>query len=69
MSTTYAPERVSPQAWAEFFAGMPHGSELASVVVRVATPAEVSALCGEVALGCFAARELVMPGEPFEEDA
>ena len=28
VSTTYAPEQVTPQRWAEFFAGMPHGNEL-----------------------------------------
>jgi hypothetical protein len=66
VSTTYTPERVAPQRWADFFSGLPHGSELASVVVRVATPAEVRALCGEYALGCYSARELVMPGELFE---
>jgi hypothetical protein len=66
VSTTYAPEQVAPPRWAEFFAGVPHGSELASVVVRVAPPAEVAQLCGEGALGCYSARELVMPGEPYD---
>ena len=65
VSATYAPEQVVPQQWAEFFAGSPHGSELAGVVVRVATPSEVAGLCGADALGCYDGRELVMPGEPF----
>lgn len=66
VSTTYPPEQVTPQGWADFFAGMPHGSELRSVVVRVATPAEVIGACGDGALGCYSAGELVMPGEPFD---
>jgi hypothetical protein len=64
VSTTYSAEQVAPQAWAEFFAGLPHGSELAAVVVRVAPPAEVATLCGASSLGCYFGRELVMPGEP-----
>jgi len=66
VSSTYSPEQVVPQQWAEFFAGIPHGSELGSVVVRIATPDEVAALCSEEALGCYDARELVMPGEPYD---
>lgn len=66
VSATYAAEQVRPQAWAEFFAALLHGSELASVVVRVAPPAEVATLCGDGALGCYGARELVMPGETVD---
>ena len=66
VSTTYSPEQVAPQAWAEFFAGLPHGSELASVVVRIAPPAEVTTLCGESALGCYRVNELIVPGEPVD---
>jgi hypothetical protein len=69
VSTSYAAERVAPQAWAEFFAGLPHGRELASLVVRIAPPAEVATLCGDQAVGCYGARELVMPGEPFQGTA
>ena len=46
-SSTYAAGEVVPQQWAEFFAGIPHGSELGSVVVRIATPGEVAGLCGD----------------------
>ena len=66
VSSTYTPEQVVPQQWAEFFAGIPHGSELGSVVVRIAPPDEVAALCGGDALGCYDARELVMPGSPYD---
>src|SRR4029079_19634743 len=65
-SSTYAADEVVPQQWAEFFAGIPHGSELSSVVIRIATPGEVAELCGPEALGCYDARELVMPGESYD---
>ena len=65
-SSTYAAGEVVPQRWAEFFAGIPHGSELGSLVVRIATPGEVAGLCSTEALGCYNARELVMPGEPYD---
>jgi hypothetical protein len=66
VSASYPPEQAPAQKWAEFFAGLPHGIELASVVVRVATPGEVTQLCGGAALGCYGAHELIMPGEPFD---
>lgn len=65
ISDSYAPEAVSAQAWADFFAGLLHGDELGRVTVRIATPAEVGALCGPNALGCYQAGLLVMPGETW----
>lgn len=65
VSDTYAPEAVSGQAWAEFFAGLVHGSELSAVTVRIGTPAEVAAACGSDAVGCYSGGLLVMPGEQF----
>jgi hypothetical protein len=56
---------VSAQRWAEFFAGLVHGRELATVTVRVAPPTEVAAACGGDALGCYAGGLLVLPGEQF----
>jgi hypothetical protein len=64
VSDTYAPEQVSPQVWADFFAGLPHGKELSSVTVRVAPIAEVATLCGSGdAAGCYRSNEIVMNGE------
>jgi hypothetical protein len=64
VSDTYAPEQVSPQVWADFFAGLPHGKELSSVIVRVAPIAEVATLCGSGdAAGCYRSNEIVMNGE------
>jgi len=65
VSETYPPDAVSGQAWAEFFGGLVHGSELATVTVRVAPPAEVTAVCGNDAIGCYGGRLLVIPGEQF----
>lgn len=65
VSDSYSPEAVSPQAWADFFAGLLHGDELARVTVRIATPAEVGELCGPYASGCYAGGLLVMPGETW----
>ena len=65
VSDTYAPEAVSGQAWAEFFGGLVHGGELSGVTVRIATPPEVAAVCGDDALGCYSGGLLVMPGEQF----
>jgi hypothetical protein len=62
ISDTYAPEAVSAQAWADFFAGLVHADELASVVVRIAPLEEVQQICGPDALGCYGGGVIVMPG-------
>ena len=46
ISDAYAPEAVSPQRWADFFAALVHGDELGRVTVRIGTPAEVGRVCG-----------------------
>src|SRR4029079_13414445 len=46
VSDSYPPEQVAPQTWADFFAGLPHGRELASVSVRIAPLAEIAEMCG-----------------------
>ncbi len=64
VSDTYAPEQVSQQVWADFFAGLPHGKELSSVTVRIAPIAEVATLCGSGdADGCYNSSEIVMNGD------
>ncbi len=63
VSDAYPPEQVSPQSWADFFAALPHGRELSSVVVQVAPAAEVAELCGADAQGCYGGGELVLLGE------
>ena len=66
VSASYPPEQVSEQAWAEFFAALPHGAELALATIRIAPPAEVQQLCGADVQGCYAGDELVVPGEPAD---
>jgi hypothetical protein len=64
ISDSYPPEAVSAQLWADFFAGLVHGSELAGLNVRIAPPDEVSLLCASaLALGCYSGGLLVVPGE------
>jgi hypothetical protein len=63
VSDTYPEDQVLPQTWAEFFAALPHGRELASVLVRIAPLAEVELICGAGALGCYRGGELVVTGE------
>lgn len=59
-------DAVSVEGWAEFFAGLVHGSELSTVVVRVTAAAELEELCGRDALGCYAGGQLVIAGEPVD---
>ena len=63
VSDAYPPEAVSAQAWADFFAGLVHGRELASVTVRIGSPLDVLVECGAEALACYDAGILVLPGE------
>jgi hypothetical protein len=64
VSDSYPLEQVPPQAWADFFAGLPHGAELSRLVVRIAAPDEVAEVCGDGALACYGRDRLFMPGEP-----
>ena len=67
VSDSYTPDQNPPQQWADFFAGLIHGSELTSLTAYVATPAEVQELCrsGE-ALGCYGSNRLRVSGETFD---
>ncbi len=64
ISDGYTPEQVSQQTWADFFAGLIHGSELARLVAYVVTPTEVQQMCGLEALACAGGGRIVVPGEP-----
>jgi hypothetical protein len=66
VSAAYA-DPAAPQRWADYFASLVHGGELALVHVYVAPPAEVAGLCGgDDVLGCYGADRIVMPGEPVD---
>jgi hypothetical protein len=64
-SPAYTVDQAANQRWAEFVAGLLHGSELASVTVYLATPSEVSALCGgnPDVRGCYSAGRIIGLGE------
>jgi hypothetical protein len=65
VSSSYPQDGTLARGWADFFAGLVHGEELARVAVYVATPAEVESECGgESVLGCYGGGRLVVPGEP-----
>jgi len=55
------------QQWADFVAGLIHGSELGLLTAYIATPAEVASLCyGDDILGCYQANMLVAIGDPVD---
>jgi len=77
VSARYAKRALLGRSWANFFAGLIHGPEIARVVVYVAPPDEVSDSCGEESDACYSAQDnlLVIPGDtpasgaPVEEIA
>ncbi len=58
-------------AWRQFFAALPHGSELDSLTVVLGSPAEVTARCGSGADGCYRGllRQMTIPGLAGPEDS
>lgn len=52
-STTYPQDPAVGQRWANFFASLVHGSELATITAYLAPLNEVQALCGAQALACY----------------
>jgi hypothetical protein len=64
VSTSYPEDEATGRQWADYFASLVHGPELATAAVYVAPPAEVAELCGnDEALGCYANRRLVTVGD------
>ncbi len=66
VSDAYPPELVSPQSWADFFAGLMHADELRLATIMIAPPTEVTELCGPHALGCYGGNELVISGDSVD---
>jgi len=63
-SDSYANGVNDPQQWADFIAGLIHGSELGLLTAYIATPAEVASLCyGDDVIGCYSADKLVAIGD------
>jgi hypothetical protein len=67
VSDSYPADDAVGQAWADWFAGLVHGSELQLLHVYVATPQEVQSECGNPdALGCYGSNTMIVPGEAVE---
>jgi hypothetical protein len=64
-SNSYPVDAALGQRWADFLAKLVHGSELSTVTVLLATPEQISRICGADAVACYSARgaQLYAPGE------
>jgi hypothetical protein len=66
ISDSYPADDAVGQGWADYFAGLVHGSELQLLHVFVAAPAEVQQMCGSpYALGCYGSNQMVVIGEQY----
>jgi hypothetical protein len=69
-SNTYPEDPAVGQRWANFFASLVHGPELATITAYLAPLSEVQGLCGAQALACYSPRDslLVAPGDdPYSD--
>lgn len=66
VSDSYADAYAMGQRWADFFAGLIHGSELGLLTAYVTTPSELARLCGEGSLGCYGGSQLAFIGETVD---
>jgi hypothetical protein len=63
VSTAYGADESVGRRWADYFASLPHGSELGGLRAYVAPLDDVAELCGAYALGCYGDSELVTIGD------
>jgi hypothetical protein len=64
VSKTYPEADAAGQQWAEFFAGLVHGPELALLRAYIAPLDELQELCGsEYVIGCYGSGSLVTVGD------
>jgi hypothetical protein len=64
VSVFYPSEQPVGQRWADFFASLLHGPELARLKVYVAPLGEVQQICGGGAVGCYGDDRLIVTNEP-----
>jgi hypothetical protein len=64
VSPSYPTDQPIGQRWADFFAGLPHGPELAHLKAYIAPLSEVAAICGKGAVGCYGDDQLIVTNEP-----
>jgi hypothetical protein len=70
VSDSYSPTVNDVQQWADFVAGLIHGSELSLLTAYIATPAEVVSACdGADALGCYGSNSLIATGEAVDGES
>lgn len=68
VSNSYPIDDTVNQRWADFIAGLVHGTEIATVTIYVAPIAEVQSICQSTeADGCYLLRDqqIIVPGEPL----
>jgi len=63
VSPAYASDPGMAQRWADFFASLLHGDELAALDAYIAPLSEVEEICHGDALGCYGSNHLVVMGE------
>jgi hypothetical protein len=63
LSPAYAADPQAGQRWADFFAALPHNSELGLLDAYIAPLHEIAEICGAEALGCYRSNHLVTMGE------
>jgi hypothetical protein len=63
VSKSYPADQSIGQHWADFFAALPHGSELPLLKAYIAPLQEVQAICGGSAVGCYGDDQLVLTNE------
>jgi hypothetical protein len=56
-----ATDTATAQRWADFLAGLIHGSELSLVDAYFLTPGEIQSVCGREALACYGRDRLFAP--------
>ena len=59
----FTPDTAVAQHWADFFASLVHGSELATLDAYLLSPSQISAICGRGALACYGGNRILTPVE------
>jgi hypothetical protein len=69
-SNSYPVDPALGQRWADFLDTLVHGSEISTVTVLLATPAQISRTCGADAVACYSPQGglLYAPGEDPASD-
>jgi hypothetical protein len=68
VSTSYPDDQAKAQGWANFLAGLMHGSELSDLNAYFLRTDQVEAVCGDQALACYGGDQLYAPATDPSED-